>query len=77
MRKFITALAARRAGNEAYRTTLRELGNLTRRDLDDIGISAADIGGIAREVGRAAYVARLNEKKEDVVSPAGDAAFAS
>lgn len=32
-----------------YREAVRELSNLTNRELGDIGINRADIGAIARE----------------------------
>ncbi len=32
-----------------YRTTVRELENLSRRELDDLGLSRADIHRVARQ----------------------------
>ncbi len=35
-----------------YRETVRELGGLTTRELNDLGISRGDIGRLAREAAR-------------------------
>jgi uncharacterized protein YjiS (DUF1127 family) len=47
-------MAARRAQDRAYRTTVSELSALSNRDLLDMGIHRADIDSIARQ---AAYMA--------------------
>ena len=44
----LTSLKARFAAWHAYRVTLRELSQLTDRDLADIGICRSDIPAIAR-----------------------------
>lgn len=47
--EFRAALAERLARYRAYRTTMAELGNLSDRELEDLGICRADIYRIARE----------------------------
>ena len=42
-------LAERRAQDQAYRTTMRELSAQSDRDLTDLGIHRADIHAIAQE----------------------------
>jgi uncharacterized protein YjiS (DUF1127 family) len=44
-----TRMAARRAQDRAYRTTVNELSALSNRDLLDMGIHRADIDSIARQ----------------------------
>jgi uncharacterized protein YjiS (DUF1127 family) len=44
----LTSLRARFAAWRAYRVTLRELSQLTDRDLADIGVCRSDIPAIAR-----------------------------
>jgi len=43
------ASALRRVQNAKYAQTKKELNRLTRRELNDIGITAGDIDRIARE----------------------------
>ncbi|MBE0414012.1 DUF1127 domain-containing protein [Yoonia sp.] len=44
-----TALTARRANHKIYTTTLRELQDLTDRDLADLGMSRSMIKSVALE----------------------------
>ena len=46
---FRADMADRAAKRKVYRTTLVELGNLTDRDLSDLGIARASIPSIAQE----------------------------
>lgn len=43
----LNGLRARRAQYSVYRTTLRELQNLSERELNDLGINRANIRSIA------------------------------
>lgn len=45
----ITAFRKSREQRRAYKRTFDELSNLSSRDLDDLGITAAEIPFIARE----------------------------
>ena len=44
------ALAEHVAQRRLYRSTLAELNVLSDRDLSDLGLSRANVGGLAREV---------------------------
>ncbi len=46
---FFAGLKERIALNSKYRATVREMSQLTRRDLDDLGIAPYDIPRLARE----------------------------
>lgn len=46
---FITSLLSKVRSYLRYRETVRELSQLTDRELDDLGISRFQIDGIARE----------------------------
>ena len=47
--KFVADARDYMARRSVYRQTLRELNDLTDRDLADLGVHRADIRGIARE----------------------------
>lgn len=54
LNKMMNALREHAVRRSAEKQTRRELGNLTRRDLDDIGLSFSSIESVSREAGEAA-----------------------
>lgn len=49
MRSILTAVKTRRAQNRLYRQTVRELSQLSNRELADLGLSRYEIRRIALE----------------------------
>lgn len=66
---FMTRIKDARIANKAAAITRRELNNLTRRDLEDIGIYGCDINRIAHEAGLAA-VAEARAARARTAAPA-------
>lgn len=66
----LTRIQDARIAHRAAATTRRELANLTRRDLEDIGLYAGDIDRVAYEAGLAAVAEARKARSTAAVSEA-------
>lgn len=68
--EFITTVANVIAAARTERATIKELNNLSDRDLDDIGISRADIPYVAKQEADMKFFERFTKRTNAVTDGA-------